>query len=148
MSQVGFESTIPAVGRAKTVHALDRAATVTGNLVMPGDKYNYEAHYYPNFPILLLILSSWVQIFLSPMDRFFGGYAEGKPARCWQLCLLNSVAPLTVTYRLQCYMFNTKVLSSKPISSYRWYVSVRRASSGTHTHSFTEYRLLRDSTAT
>jgi hypothetical protein len=30
MSQVGFESTIPAFERAKTVHALDRAGTVIG----------------------------------------------------------------------------------------------------------------------
>jgi hypothetical protein len=28
---VGFESTIPAFERAKTVHALDRAAAVTGS---------------------------------------------------------------------------------------------------------------------
>jgi hypothetical protein len=30
MSQVGFETTIPAFKRAKTFHALDRAATVVG----------------------------------------------------------------------------------------------------------------------
>jgi hypothetical protein len=30
MPQVGFGATIPASERAKTVHALDRAATVTG----------------------------------------------------------------------------------------------------------------------
>jgi hypothetical protein len=30
MPWVGFESTIPASERAKTVHALDRAATVIG----------------------------------------------------------------------------------------------------------------------
>jgi hypothetical protein len=29
---VGFEPTIPASERAKTVHVLDRSATVTGNL--------------------------------------------------------------------------------------------------------------------
>jgi hypothetical protein len=29
---VGFETTIPAFERAKTFHALDRAATVTGNI--------------------------------------------------------------------------------------------------------------------
>jgi hypothetical protein len=29
---VGFEPTIPAYERAKTVHALDRTATVTGNI--------------------------------------------------------------------------------------------------------------------
>jgi hypothetical protein len=30
MSRVGFEPTIPAFVRAKTIHALDRAVTVTG----------------------------------------------------------------------------------------------------------------------
>jgi hypothetical protein len=34
MPQVGFERTIPVFERAKTVHALDRAATVIGQ------KYN------------------------------------------------------------------------------------------------------------
>jgi hypothetical protein len=34
MSYVGFEPTIPASERAKTVHALDRAATVTGPLLL------------------------------------------------------------------------------------------------------------------
>jgi hypothetical protein len=33
MSQVGFESTIAVLKRAKTVHALDRAATVIGMYV-------------------------------------------------------------------------------------------------------------------
>jgi hypothetical protein len=32
MSQVGFEPTIPAFERAKTVYALDRAATVIDSL--------------------------------------------------------------------------------------------------------------------
>jgi hypothetical protein len=32
MPRVGFESTIPVFERAKTVHALDRAATVIGSL--------------------------------------------------------------------------------------------------------------------
>jgi hypothetical protein len=32
MPSVGFEPTIPVFERAKTVHALDRAATVTGPL--------------------------------------------------------------------------------------------------------------------
>jgi hypothetical protein len=31
MPSLGFEPTIPASERAKTVHALDRSATVTGN---------------------------------------------------------------------------------------------------------------------
>jgi hypothetical protein len=33
MLQVGFEPTIPAFWRAKTVHALDRAATVVGEII-------------------------------------------------------------------------------------------------------------------
>jgi hypothetical protein len=32
MSQVGFELTIPVFERAKTVHALDRAANVIGSI--------------------------------------------------------------------------------------------------------------------
>jgi hypothetical protein len=36
MPEVGFEPTIPVSERAKTVHAVDRAATVTGNLVIIG----------------------------------------------------------------------------------------------------------------
>jgi hypothetical protein len=35
MPWVGFEPIVPASKRAKTVHALDRSATVTGS-----DKYN------------------------------------------------------------------------------------------------------------
>jgi hypothetical protein len=34
MPWVGFETTIPASERAKTVHALDRSATVTGKTVL------------------------------------------------------------------------------------------------------------------
>jgi hypothetical protein len=42
MSQVGFEITIPVFERSKTVHALDRAATVTGMLVKSSTR-----HYNP-----------------------------------------------------------------------------------------------------
>jgi hypothetical protein len=38
MSLVGFESTILAFERAKTVHALGRAATVMGNESIAGSK--------------------------------------------------------------------------------------------------------------
>jgi hypothetical protein len=38
MPRVGFELTIPAFKRAKTVHALDRAATVSGNHVLSDNK--------------------------------------------------------------------------------------------------------------
>jgi hypothetical protein len=33
MSRLGFEPTIPALERAKTVHALDRAANVIGDFI-------------------------------------------------------------------------------------------------------------------
>jgi hypothetical protein len=56
MSWVGFEPTIPASERGKTVHALDRAATVTGVFqVTNGTKYEYiagattEAKYPPTW---------------------------------------------------------------------------------------------------
>jgi hypothetical protein len=39
---VGFEPTIPAFERAKTVHALDRAATVSGNYVSSEDEKKYK----------------------------------------------------------------------------------------------------------
>jgi hypothetical protein len=38
MPRVEFESKIPAFERAKTVHALDRAATVIGYILL---QYNY-----------------------------------------------------------------------------------------------------------
>jgi hypothetical protein len=34
MNRVGFESTIPVFERAEKVHALDRAATVIGNVLI------------------------------------------------------------------------------------------------------------------
>jgi hypothetical protein len=40
MPCVGFEPTIPASEQAKTVHVLDRSATVTGRVE---EKKNYEA---------------------------------------------------------------------------------------------------------
>jgi hypothetical protein len=39
MSRVGFEPMIPVFERAKTVHALDRAATVIGNYFEYAVKY-------------------------------------------------------------------------------------------------------------
>jgi hypothetical protein len=41
MTWVGFETTIPAFERTKTVHALDSAATVIG-------KYNHELNKFNN----------------------------------------------------------------------------------------------------
>jgi hypothetical protein len=40
MPWVGFEATIPASERAKTVHALDRSATVTGRMVYAFVQYS------------------------------------------------------------------------------------------------------------
>jgi hypothetical protein len=43
MPLAGFELTIPVFKRAKTFHALDRAATVTGNLgVLPVEKLDFQ----------------------------------------------------------------------------------------------------------
>jgi hypothetical protein len=39
MPRVGFEPTIPAFERAKTVHALDRAATVLDLLSIPNKMF-------------------------------------------------------------------------------------------------------------
>jgi hypothetical protein len=41
MPQAGFEPTIPVFKRAKTFHALDRAATVTGE----EKQYNYHIQF-------------------------------------------------------------------------------------------------------
>jgi hypothetical protein len=40
MPEVGFKPTIPVFERAKTVHALDRAATVIGNAQFNYPKYD------------------------------------------------------------------------------------------------------------
>jgi hypothetical protein len=42
MSRVEFEDTIPIFERAKTVHALDHAATVIGNAVIAGCNFTYS----------------------------------------------------------------------------------------------------------
>jgi hypothetical protein len=41
MPRVGFETTTPAFKRAKTVHALDRAATVIGS-------FSYSLYIFPD----------------------------------------------------------------------------------------------------
>jgi hypothetical protein len=43
MSRVGFEPTVPASERARTVHVLDRSATVTGTFVLGVDNV-YSIH--------------------------------------------------------------------------------------------------------
>jgi hypothetical protein len=58
MTEVGFEPTIPVFEQAKTVHALDSAATVMGVTVTnPAIKL---------FDIISLIQGSWRQQFCSP----------------------------------------------------------------------------------
>jgi hypothetical protein len=60
MSYMGFEPTIPASERAKTVHALDRSATVTGHIYATTHylcwlfrlKFNYEII---NFPFIMAL---------------------------------------------------------------------------------------------
>jgi hypothetical protein len=42
MTWVGFEPTVPASERAKTVHSLDRSATVTGQYLTYGPEITYE----------------------------------------------------------------------------------------------------------
>jgi hypothetical protein len=41
MLRVGFELTIPVFERAKTVHDLDRAATLIGNCLRQYNKFGY-----------------------------------------------------------------------------------------------------------
>jgi hypothetical protein len=50
MPSVGFGPMIPASERAKTVHALDRSATVTGNFTF----YLYLNEYLPKYSALRL----------------------------------------------------------------------------------------------
>jgi hypothetical protein len=45
MPQVGFEPTIPVLRRAKTIHALDGAATVMGMSVIRVDKSKEGSEY-------------------------------------------------------------------------------------------------------
>jgi hypothetical protein len=47
MTRLGFEPTIPAWERAKTVHASDRAATAIGDFLAEGDKVSIsvEGHH-------------------------------------------------------------------------------------------------------
>jgi hypothetical protein len=54
MPQVGFEPTIPAFERVKTVHALDRAATVIGFSVYTILNYVFTSSLYPNIFLMLL----------------------------------------------------------------------------------------------
>jgi hypothetical protein len=45
MTQVGFEPTIPVLKRAKTVHALDRAAAMIGHIVVSPSKYTDKLNF-------------------------------------------------------------------------------------------------------
>jgi hypothetical protein len=51
MPCVGFEPTIPASERAKTVHALDRAATVISQYLHMEDGKSHAAHGTPSVPV-------------------------------------------------------------------------------------------------
>jgi hypothetical protein len=62
MSSVGFEPTIPAFERAKTVHALDRAATVIGPVNCLPTKTSYVILLLLCVPHLLPILFSLVHL--------------------------------------------------------------------------------------
>jgi hypothetical protein len=53
MHRVGFEATIPASERAKTIHVLDRAATVTGIVRMYSTKFPYTAFTDRSLPSLM-----------------------------------------------------------------------------------------------
>jgi hypothetical protein len=66
MPRVRFESTVPAVARAKTLHALDRSATVTGT----GKHY----HYFDWFGFMPLIKVNHIRFII--LIRVLGGYAN------------------------------------------------------------------------
>jgi hypothetical protein len=51
MPSVGFEPTIPASERAKTVHALDRSATVTGFNSLTGERNEKKLKFYGKLSI-------------------------------------------------------------------------------------------------
>jgi hypothetical protein len=52
MLRVGFEPTIPMFERAKTVHALDRAATLIGRHTITLHKYQLFNENFMNFIVL------------------------------------------------------------------------------------------------
>jgi hypothetical protein len=52
MPWVGFEPTIPASKRAKTVHALDLSATVTGSSVSQDNKMHHRVHNSPPWDLI------------------------------------------------------------------------------------------------
>jgi hypothetical protein len=71
MPCMGFEPTIPVSERLKTVHTLDRAATVTGSpllilldltsVIIRCEESNYAAAHYATFFGLLSLSPSYVQ---------------------------------------------------------------------------------------
>jgi hypothetical protein len=56
MPRVGFEPTMTAFHRAKTVHALDREATVIGFVVLYQLLYLYKYYDYGHYPSLCTYL--------------------------------------------------------------------------------------------
>jgi hypothetical protein len=67
MSRVGFEPMIPAFERAKTVHALDRAATVIGFSSI------YVALLYSYRKLHVSLIHTDVAIRLMPVNAVFVG---------------------------------------------------------------------------
>jgi hypothetical protein len=58
MSQVGFEPTIPVFERAKTVHALDRAATVIGYYSYSQAYVSHQASFCSGWRFLAEVIDS------------------------------------------------------------------------------------------
>jgi hypothetical protein len=63
MPCVGFEPTIPASERAKTVHVLDRSATVTG-------KYHGDSYDKLTVEIILLYVLKYLQVENKYLESF------------------------------------------------------------------------------
>jgi hypothetical protein len=74
MPWVVFEPTIPASERAKTVHALDRSATVTG------DNYEYLLVIINNYHRPLVTVITPIFLFRLAIRTFFRNALVGSPA--------------------------------------------------------------------
>jgi hypothetical protein len=69
---MGFEPTIPASERAKTVHALDCAATVTGSAEQQGPKYSFLRYlewFRSNLTGLYWRRSNWFALVPHPVQQ-------------------------------------------------------------------------------
>jgi hypothetical protein len=72
MPQVGFETTIPEFERAKTVHALDHAATVSGYLKIYHVKFQINAVEVLIFCLLHILVS----LFMGYIEKSIYGPAK------------------------------------------------------------------------